>query len=53
MVIVNMSQAEAALTDHVKAADVISFLGTLPSQEPVRQQEAEGTIRRQNGVLGL
>lgn len=52
MIVANFSKAQPALVENVKAADIIRFLDTSP-QEGFRQQDAEGTIWCQNGVLWL
>jgi len=54
MVVVNVSEAQTALAEHIKAADVIRLIHTgTHFVAGFRQQEAEGTIWLQNGVLGL
>ena len=54
MVVVNVSEAQTALAAHIKDADVIRLLDTdTRFVSRFRQQEAEGTIRHQIGVLGL
>ena len=54
MVVVNVSEAQTALAAHIKDADVIRLLDTdTRFVARFRQQEAEGTIRHQHGVLGM